>query len=82
MANEFTGDSNNIDLKKYNFLPSLEIKILHDSEERRKNIDSDNPINIFDQPKISGVKELTIDLKKLSQYIKVVLKARFRDSNG
>ena len=50
MANEFNTETNNLSLGDLNYLNTIEITLLNDSPQLRKEIDDDPEIDIFDCP--------------------------------
>ena len=73
MANDFTRMSNNIQIQNYNFLPSIQIDLLDNSQSNANFMTSNmfsafGSIDIWDGP-INQVPHPKIDFKKFSRYL-------------
>lgn len=73
-------------MKDFNFMPSIEMKLIQNTKESRKEIDDDEEIDVFDKP-LSG-QELTnnqplINFKKLRKYIHfdINVRTQYRSKN-
>ena len=77
-ANDFT-ELNEIWMKDYNFLPSIEIRLVNNTKENWSVIDNDEEIDLFDKPllkqKLQG-NNPNVDLNKLSKYVRFSLNVR------
>ena len=83
MANDFSGEYNDLLMEDFNFLPSFRVQLLDNSLTNKKRIDQEKyDIDIFDQESIAKVAYPTINYEKLEQYISINLKAQYRKSNG
>ena len=80
MANDFSAEYSTFSMKEFNFLISFKIELLDNSRETRKFFD-DNDVDIFEESPVADVSFPTLSYKKLSKYIKVFYKSRYRHSD-
>ena len=75
MANDFEDEHNDFSMKDFNFLPSLYVELLEDTQLERKIVQDDAKVDIWEED-ITTTSSPNVSIDKFHKYFGLSLKAR------